>query len=76
MTNRQFSHCELPACAAAMAGRWREYIPRPLPTKSYVAFGGPKQEQGDLPIANAGPLLDYSFLSRTVRDNPSRFFKL
>ena len=48
-------HCEL----------WRENIPRPPPTKNYVAFGGPKQEQGDLPIANAGPLLDYSFFEQT-----------
>jgi hypothetical protein len=48
-------HCEL----------WRENIPRPPPTKSYVAFGGPKKEQGVLPIANAGPLLDYSFFEQT-----------
>ena len=47
-------HCKL----------WREYIPRPPPTKNCVAFGGPKQEQGALPIANAGPLLNYSFLKQ------------
>jgi hypothetical protein len=44
---------------------WREYIPRPPPTKNYVAFGGPKQKQGDLPIAKAGPLLGHSFFEQT-----------